>query len=300
MTAITQTSNPTFGPAAATVAIAVSAVCFGLVPLFARELQALGVDPAAIAFYRYAFTAAVMLPFLPLARWKRRQAVTLALTGMLTGLGWIGYLRAIETESVAAAGVVYMSYPVFALLFAWALLRQRPGLRAWAACVLVLAGAALLVGGDQDISARALVWALPAPITFGLIIVVLSTMVPDLSVPERLACGIGGAVVGLAPLAAMAGPGALVPASGEVWLSILGMGLLSALLPQVIYTFACPRVGPARAAATGAFELPTMIAVGWFAFSETVGVLDLTAAALVLAAILLAPAIGASNRAGRP
>ncbi len=300
MTAITQTANLTFGPVAATVAIAVSAVCFGLVPLFARELQALGVDPAAIAFYRYAFTAAVMLPFLPLARRKRRQAVTLAVAGMLTGLGWIGYLRAIETEPVAAAGVVYMSYPVFALLFAWMLLRQRPGLRAWVACALVLAGAALLVGGDQDISVQALLWALPAPITFGLIIVVLSTMVPNLTVPERLACGIGGAVVGLAPLAMMAGPGSLVPTSGEVWLSILGMGLLTALLPQMIYTFACPRVGPARAAATGAFELPTMIAVGWFAFSETVGVLDLTAAALVLAAILLAPAIGASNRGGRP
>ena len=296
MTSIVAAPRIVFGPAAATVAIAVSAVCFGLVPLFARQLQALGVDPAAIAFYRYAFTAAVMLPFLPIAREKRRQAATLAIAGMLTGLGWVGYLHAIETQPVAAAGVVYMSYPVFALLFAWLFLKQTPSLRSWAACVLVLLGASLLIGfGESDANILALLWSLPAPITFGLIIVVLSAMVPDLTVPERLACGIGGAVVGLAPLAAMAAPGALLPASGDAWLAIVGMGVLTALLPQMIYTFACPRVGPARAAATGAFELPTMIAVGWLAFSETVGLRELAAAAMVLAAILLAPAIGATH-----
>ena len=300
MTSLTAAPRLAFGPVAATAAIAVSAVCFGLVPLFARQLQALGVDPAAIAFYRYAFTAAVMLPFLPLAREKRRQALTLGVAGLLTGLGWVGYLRAIETQPVAAAGIVYMSYPIFALLFAWVLLKRRPGPRAWWASLLVLAGASLLIGGnDGQVSLSALLWSLPAPITFGLMVVLLSAMVPDLTVPERLASGIGGGAVGLLPLAATAGPAALLPASSEVWLAIIGLGVLTALLPQMIYTFACPRVGPARTAMTGAFELPTMIAVGWLAFAETVGPSEMAAAALVLAAILLAPAISVPDQRRR-
>jgi drug/metabolite transporter (DMT)-like permease len=51
-----------------------------------------------------------------------------------------------------------------------------------------------------------------------------------------------------------------------------------------------PRIGPARAAAAGAFELPTMLAIGWLAFAEPLGAVELTAAALVIGAILLTPA----------
>ena len=144
--------------------IALTSVCFGLVPLFARELQALGVGPASIALYRYLFTALVLLPFLPLARGKRRAAITMGFAGLCMGLGWIGYLEAIETAPVAAAGVVYMSYPLFALLFAWLLLGQRPGPRAGLAALLILGGALVLFQGESlgEGAITALLWSLPA------------------------------------------------------------------------------------------------------------------------------------------
>jgi drug/metabolite transporter (DMT)-like permease len=281
--------------AGATSVIALTSVCFGLVPLFARELQALGVGPASIALYRYLFTALVMLPFLPLARGKRRAAITMGFAGLCMGLGWIGYLEAIETAPVAAAGVVYMSYPLFALLFAWLLLGQRPGPRAGLAALLILGGALVLFQGESlgEGAMAALLWSLPAPIGFGFIIVVLSGMTATLNPLERMASGMLGAILGLAPLAVTTEAAMLLPGSAGQWALVLAMGLVTALIPQFLYTITCPRVGAARAAAAGSFELPTMLIVGWLFFGEALGPQQAFAAALVLTAILLSPPVSA-------
>ena len=282
-----------FSPAAATFVIALTAVCFGLVPLFARELQAMGVSSSAIALYRYAFSAAVMAPFLPRAKEKRGEALMLFGAGLIMGLGWIGYLEAIKHAPVAAVGVVYMSYPLFAVLFAWALARQKPGARALGAGALVLAAAALVLdpAGLNSGSALALLWSLPAPIGFGLIVVVLSVLVRRLSVLERMACGMGGALAGLAPVTITQGAAAALPAGLDGYLLMAGIGLVTALIPQLLYTIAAPKVGAARSAAAGSMELPTMFAIGWIAFGEAIGPRELIAAALVLGAVFLSPAV---------
>jgi drug/metabolite transporter (DMT)-like permease len=305
MPGMTQTATLTadrLSPRAATALIALAATCFGLVPLFARELQALGLGAPAVALYRYVFSATALAPLLPLRREVRREALIMAGAGVLVGVGWIGYLEAVAAAPVAAAGVIYMSYPLFAVGFAWLLLGQRPGPRAWGAGALVLAAAALVLdpaklsGG----SLWALVWSLPAPITFGLVIVVLSGLVNRLTPPERLACSMTGASAGLLPLALMPGTGAVLPAldNAGAWVLIAGLTLSTALVPQLLYTAAAPRVGPARSAAAGSFELPTMFAIGWLAFAEPVGPRELVSAALVLSAILLAPAVRGSGGPG--
>lgn len=287
------------GASAATAVIALTAVCFGLVPLFARQLQILGVDSSAIALYRYVFSAAVMLPFLPLARAKRREALLLVGAGLSMGLGWIGYLEALQVVPIAAASVIYMTYPLFTVLFAWVMISQRPTRRAMISGFVVLAAAALLFD-PRALSTEgltALLWSLPAPISFGFVIVVLSAMVPGLNPLERMACGMTGAVVGLAPLALSVGPEVvLLPAGVDQWLLIAGMGAVTALVPQLLYTLACPRVGPSRSAAAGSFELPTMFAVGWFAFGEVISSREVISASLVLIAIVLAPTVRPVSR----
>lgn len=290
----TQTPTPASPRRAflATLAIAFASLCFGLVPGFARELQAMGVPDAAIAFYRYAFSAAVVIPFLPRARAKRRQAATMFGAGVLMGLGWTGYLQLVGTASIAAAGVIYMSYPVFAILFAWLILGLRPDARAWTAAAAVLGAALVLTGGGAaGVTPDAVLLALPAPVTFGLAIVVISACLPDLLPLERMAAGMTGALAGLAPVILLTDPAAFVPQSGAVWLTVLGLGIATALLPQLIYTLAAPHVGPARSAAAGAVELPVMVAVGWLAFGEALGPREALAAVLVLGAVAVAPAI---------
>ena len=289
------------GTSSATLVIAFSAMCFGLVPLFVRELQGLGAGPATIALYRYGFSALFLLPFLPLARSKRGGALLLIGAGFVFSLSLIGYLEALGTAPVAAAGVVYMTYPVFSALFAFVLLRQTLTWRSFAAAGLVILAAALLLD-PASLSPQvfeALVWAIPAPVAFGFLVVVLSGPAGQLNTLERTACGLFGSILGLLPLALQEGQGALLPASAGEWGLVLLMGLLTALIPQLLFTVACQRVGPVRTAAAGCVELPTMFVVGWVVFGESLGIREIGSAFLVLSAILMAPPIqGTSGKIG--
>ncbi|MCX2723519.1 DMT family transporter [Roseibium salinum] len=289
--------RPALGPTGATLVIAACAACFGLVPLFVRDLQALGAGPATIALYRFGFSALFLLPFVPLERHKRGGALLLAGAGAVLGLSLIGYLEAMTRAPVAAAGVVYMSYPVFAALFAWVLLRQALTWRSFLAAGLVLGAAALLLDPSSLSSEilSALLWAIPAPIAFGFLLVVLSGPAGQLNSLERTVCGLLGSVAGLLPLALQEGQGTVLPSSPEQWGLIVAMGLMTVLIPQVLFTIACQRVGPVRTAAAGSLELPAMFLVGWLVFGEEVGLREAVSALLVLSAILAAPAIRAGQ-----
>ncbi|MGM0585838.1 MAG: DMT family transporter [Pseudomonadota bacterium] len=290
MTTLRQTRDET---AAATLMLAGAAALFGLVPLFARELQAMGVGDAAIALYRFGFAALALAPFAPLERDRRGKGAMLFGAGLAVGLGWIGYLEAVRQVPVAAAGVVYMSYPLFVALFAWLLLGQRPGARGLGAAALVLGAAALMLGPAALAggAAPALLWSVGSPVTFGLAVVVLSAMTPGLGVLEKLSAFIGGAAAGLLP-AVLAQDAPAFPGSAEGWVAVAGLGLTTAFVPHLIYAAFAPRVGPSRAAATGALELPTMLAIGWLAFGEAAGLREVAAAAaLAIGAIFLAPSV---------
>ena len=90
----------------ATFVIASTSVCFGLVPLFARNLIDAGLSPEAVALCRFGLTLPLALYFLPRTRAKRRPALILVTGGLLMGLGWTTYLRGLDHLSVANAGLV--------------------------------------------------------------------------------------------------------------------------------------------------------------------------------------------------
>lgn len=280
-------------PRVATLAIVVTSACFGLVPLFARVLLGEGFSAEAIALYRFGLTLPLALFFLPRRRSKLRPAVALLAGGLAMGLGWTSYLRSLEHASVASAGVVYMSYPLFVVLIAWLIFREPFRLRSLLAALLVLA-AALLAFAPMDASTtdwRYLAGCLPAPIGFGLIVVLIATVGLELSAMERWACVATGAVLGLLPISLVVDAQGLFPVNVGAWGWVAAMALMTAALPQVIYTFAAPRVGSARAAAAGTFELPTMFAIGWLAFAESVSFAQIGAGALIVVAVFLAPVL---------
>ena len=292
MTLATSWSAPRVGPKTATALIMTAAVCFGSVPLFARTLTEAGVSSPAIAFYRFVFSLAIVCPFFPRSREKRRAALMATAAGLGVGLGWIGYLESLKVAPVAAAGVIYMSYPMFTVLFGWLLLGQRPSRRAGVASAMVLAAAALALSpGAVPVEAiPVLLTAFAAPVAFAVSIVVTIGMSNRLAPLERMSCILLGAVLGLAPLIAVTdGIDALVPATPAAWPLVAGLALITATIPQSVYSFAAPRVGPARTAMAGSFELPTMFAVGWLAFGETASAIDIVSASLVIGAIALTP-----------
>lgn len=292
------------GPLLATAIIALSSICYGLVPLFARALLDTGLSAEAIALYRFCLALPLALVFLPRRRAALGPVIALAGAGLAAGLGWTAYLDAIDRVPVASAGVVYMSYPLFVVVLARLLIGQAITPRAVAGAALVIAGG-VIVNASGTIPPQqwlVLLSSLPAPIGYALIVVLLSAVGHALTTLERWSAVAIGHVVGLLPAALLADSGSLLPATAEGWLWIAGIAGVTALVPQICYTYAARAVTAARAGAAGAAELPTMLAIGWLAFGETLGLREGAGALLVIAAIAVTPAVApaAPRRPGVP
>ncbi|MEY8839766.1 EamA family transporter, partial [Cribrihabitans sp. XS_ASV171] len=179
-----------------------ASICFGLVPYFSRGLTEQGMAPHAVAFYRYVLTALMLSPVLLSQRAHWREILWGVAAGGLMGLGWVGYVAALNTVPASTVGVLYMTYPVFTVLIAWALFGDRPTTRALLASGLIVL-AALIAGSPASVPVEQmplLLVSLAAPLGFGFGICVLVHRLSRIPPLARIASVTLGSFLGLLPL----------------------------------------------------------------------------------------------------
>jgi drug/metabolite transporter (DMT)-like permease len=117
--------------------------------------------PLAVAFYRNAFAAAVLLPVALIARRDeiRRLAggdgSALALAGALLAIHFAAWIPSVTLTTVAASTVLVTTQPVWAAAGGRVLFGERIAGAAAAGIVLALGGAVLISGFDFALSAEA-------------------------------------------------------------------------------------------------------------------------------------------------
>ena len=280
-------------PPMATVLIVLGAICFGMVPWFAKNLVNADLPSVAVVFSRYAVSAFVLLPFLNLSKTKRGVTVWAMGAGLALSLGWIGYVEAIKDTPVSTVGVIYMTYPLFTLIMAWILFSQFPTARSIMAgfLILVAAGMALYPSIEAPERLYSLLIAFTAPVSFACAVCIIADKLTDLRPLARSAGVLLGASLGLLPMVVTLDAGLIGPVLISNWTHVLGISLVAGLIPNILFSIAAPVIGSARAAMAGSMELPTMFVVGWLAFGEELNFLTVLAGALVLAAILITPSV---------
>ncbi|WMS41011.1 DMT family transporter [Acuticoccus sp. MNP-M23] len=284
-------TKPPLGPNSLipVLAIMLGAACFGTLPLFARTLTDFAIAAPAIAFYRFALSALVLSPFLVL-RGPLRGATFWGLAGgAVMGLGWIGFVVALKTLSVAETGILFMTFPLFAILFGL-LFGERPGGRGWIGAALIVLAALIVAPGDALDPSGGLVAvaaALVAPAAYGLLLNIIARRVHTLPAIAATGSIAMGSVLVLAPIVATLPLGEVLPAAPAAYAWLAVFSAMTALIPQLIYVVFSPRIGAVRTAMAGSAELPTMFIVGAVAFGEPLGWTHLTAGALILCAIAL-------------
>lgn len=294
-TALTRSVQRAPSHVLATFCIVLAAIGFGLVPFFARGLAEAGASPTVIALARYGTTALLLSPLLMRRRHFDPAILWALATGLGVGIGWIGYVEALRHAPVATVGVIYMTYPLFALVAAWVLLRQKPAPRSLAGAGLIL-GAALLALGPNAAGGTApivLLMSIAAPLTFGVGIAVLAGKLHALTPLERVFYTTLGAALGLCPLAIGTDRFSALSLDMPAVMLFFGLAFVTALLPQLLFVMSAPAAGTARTAMAGSVELPVMFVVGLAAFGEQITPMQVGAGALVLIAIMLTPPVAA-------
>jgi drug/metabolite transporter (DMT)-like permease len=271
------------------VGVLFASICFGFVPYFSRGLTDQGLAPYAVAFYRYILAAVILSPALFWHRAKWREILWGMVAGAVMGLGWVGYVTALKVAPASTIGVLYMTYPVFTILIAWVLFADPPTRRSLLAAGLIII-AAIIAGSPASVPAEqipTMLIALAAPFGFGFGICVLVHRLSRIAPLARIASVSLGSVIGLAPLILSSEITDVLPPNAKDWVLIAGIGLVTALIPQLVYTVCSPIIGATRTAVIGSIELPTMFAVGLFAFGEAITASQAVACTLVLGAIAL-------------
>jgi drug/metabolite transporter (DMT)-like permease len=288
----------------------VSAAAFGTLGIFGKLASDAGANTATTLLVRFALAGAVFAVVLRVTgRWAalRQQPRRVVLTGL--ALGAFGYslqsglfFAAIERLDVSMVALLLYTYPAFVTIAALALGRAQPSLRITVALSVASAGLVLvlLAAGTGTFDVPGALLALGASITYTTYILVSDGIVGEVD-PFALALLV---LTGASASFTVAGlvTGSLdLALSGEAWLWLILIALVSTVVAVSAFFAGLRRVGPSEAAILSTFEPPVTVALAFLALGERLTPAQLAGGALVLAAVILLqlPARRARARARR-
>ena len=152
MTGITHDVALERGSPLPTSLVQLSCFCFGTIPYFAKSLIDGGMASYAIAFYRYGLLAIILMPLLRVPAAHLKTVAWGILSGVSVGLGWVGFVYALQTVPVSTVGVLYMTYPGFTLLIGWIWFRDLPSKRAITGALIMMPSAVQKEAANKRLS----------------------------------------------------------------------------------------------------------------------------------------------------
>ena len=277
--------------------MALSALGFGLSPLFATRAFDAGVEPVPAAFVRVATMMLVLTPCARNARPWGRGALIVAGGGAISMLGFAGFYVALDRAPVAAATVVYYTYPVVVLVLSAIVWRRRMQLREVGLCVALIIGVACAVGPISMSGALiiALLPAFAAPIGWGVHLLVLSGPAASMPTLTKVFAGSCGGAGVLLPFVLVTSGWHIAPLTSAAVTSLALLTACTFAIPAVLVSWGAARSGERATAMIGSVEFAFAIAVGWVFLGD-----DLTRLQVGGILIVLAAAVTAGRRSHRP
>ena len=282
-----------------------SAVAFGAMSIFGKLAYDAGVGILTLLFVRFAIAA----PVLWVATLRRAggrgpfagQSSRTLLAALALGAGGYSlqaglYFSALARMDASLLSMLLYTFPAMVTAAAIALGRETASRRRTGALLVSSGGLALVLlgagSGTFDWVGAAL--GLGAALTYTAYILV----------SDR----VGGGIDAL-PLAALITTGATITfglagaATGSIdtgfqsegWVWLASIAIVSTVTPITLFFAGLRRVGPSTAAILSTLEPPTTVALAFLVFGESLTLLQLAGAALVLGA-----AVSLNLRAARP
>lgn len=216
------------------------------------------VEPWTLAFWRWALASLILLPF----AWqgvRLHAAALLAQWKLIALLGFLGMVvcgggvyLSLKSTTATNGTLIYTSSPVFVLLLEAIFRGQKIALRQVVGIVLAILGVATIVLrgdlarllaldlniGDLGIALAAFAWAVYSVILKRPVFRTLPT------VPLFFAVSSAGTLMLVPFMAFDAVTTGSLPVSASAWTSILGLAVLSSVLPFLAYQYGVKIVGP--------------------------------------------------------
>jgi drug/metabolite transporter (DMT)-like permease len=245
-------------------------------------------DTFTVLFLRFGLSASFMVLMLILRKEPFPRGRVLA---QLIGMGGLGYglqsflyMTAIKYASAGLVALLLYLYPFFVAILSMIFLNEKPTRVKAIALLLALVGAALTVGPVSGQLIGALM-AITAALVYSIYIIVGSNVMRHVSAfqSSTVIFASAGAVYGALTFA----NGANFPQTSSGWLVILGIVLLSTVIPVVTFLAGLERVGPTNAAMLSTIEPIVTVLLATWLFGDKLLPIVLVGGFLILIAVVI-------------
>jgi drug/metabolite transporter (DMT)-like permease len=282
--------------AAGAVLCLLSAAAFATLGIFGSLADDAGASIASTLFVRFAVAALVFWVVLRVTGgWRRVRALPrhVLLTGL--GLGAFGYsmqsglfFLAIQRLDVSLVALLLYTYPAFVTVAALVLGRAAFSLRTLAALTVASVGLVLvlLAAGTGAFDIGGALLALAASVTYTTYILISDRIIGAVDPFALAALVLTGATASFA-VAGLATGSLDLRLSGEAWLWLVLIALVSTVVAVSAFFAGLKRVGPSEAAILSTFEPVVTVALAFVVLGERMSPAQLLGGALVLGAVVL-------------
>jgi drug/metabolite transporter (DMT)-like permease len=268
--------------------IAVSAVGFGAMAIFAKIAYREEVSLTSMLFLRFAIAG------LLLAAWGTWQGMRwprgkdLLWVAAMGAVGYVGqaycYFTALKHASAGLVALLLYLYPALVTIMSALIHRRRIGAaRGWAIAA-ALAGTALTVGGDLQSQPLGILLGIGAALIYSIYILAGEGVMPRVgALPAATVVMLAAALVygGAATTEGLA-----LPRSFEAWLAVLAIAVFSTLLAILGFFKGLEKLGASDASTLSTLEPLVTIGLALLVLGETITGLQLGGGALILAAVI--------------
>jgi len=268
--------------------IAISAASFGTLAIFGHYAYADGMDTFTVLFLRFGISASFMTVILLLRKEHFPRGRILAQLVGMGALGYVGqsflYMTAIKYASAGLVALLLYLYPMFVFILSVFVLHEKVNWIKVTALILALIGSALTVdpNGGQLIGA---LMAVTAALIYSIYIIVGTNVMKHVSAVQSstVIFASAGVVFGLLAFT----NGAHFPASNAGWLAMLGIIVISTIIPVVTFLAGLEIIGPTNAAMLSTLEpVVTVLLTAWL-FGDTVQPIVIIGGGMILVAVIL-------------
>ena len=280
-------------PAGAFLCLLAGGCAIAFAPILVRLSET---GPVASAFWRTALAAPLLWLGALRVRGAARAAERAHLGALVAaGLFFAGDLGvwhwSIVWTSVANSTLLANLAPIFVTLAGWLLWRRRVTGVFLVGMVVAIAGMFVLVGPNFSVGGKRLMGdalgALTAVFYAGYMLAIKVARDDGAATVRLMAWSTSITAVALLPVALLS-PQPFTPVSGQGWMVVLGLALVTQILGQGLIAYAFAHL-PASLSSVSLLIQPVVAAfVAWRLFGEAVGTQQFIGGAVVLAGIWLA------------
>ncbi len=275
---------------------ALSGTLYGSIGYFGSQLMAQGLSVRDLLLWRFLFSTALLLPFLP-SFWKHRATspvnvkallILLFLGGAVYGSGTALYFESSKLIGTGLAMVIFFTYPIFVVGMS-ACINKTPLNRVTLISVALIVVGCSMIAFEQNmkLDLTGILLAILSAVAYAIYVFwskkTTSVLPPVLA---TLTVCMGGTLAFIAYIVAVRGA-FFVPSTSQMWVHISLFSLIGTVLPVLLLLAGLKYISANKASIISVLEPVTTLGVGAIVLEEAVSPLQLLGSAIILSSAMI-------------